>query len=66
MAKNTGNGYRKGAVDSRSQFKAANGNWVKRNTDTGRIMDQKTSGGSLKELEEKVKSTFVTRFDLKI
>jgi hypothetical protein len=48
MAKNTGNGYRKGAVDNRSQFKTASGNWAKRNTATGRIMDQKTSGGSFK------------------
>ncbi|MFJ7828406.1 hypothetical protein [Psychrobacillus sp. NPDC096623] len=48
MAKNTGRGYRKGAVDNRSQFKSSNGNWVKRNTETGRIMDQKTSGGSFK------------------
>lgn len=48
MAKNTGNGYRKGAVDSRSQFKSTNGNWVKRDTQTGRIIDQKTTGGAFK------------------
>ncbi|MCC0567101.1 hypothetical protein [Brevibacillus borstelensis] len=48
MAKNTGNGYRKGAVTERSQFQANNGNWVKRNAETGRFMDQKTSGGSFK------------------
>lgn len=34
---------REGAVKNRSQFKGPNGNWVKRNADTGRIMDQKTS-----------------------
>ncbi len=48
MAKNTGEGYRKGAVDNRSQFQAPNGNWVKRNADTGRFMDQKTTGDKFK------------------
>ncbi|MDF9408213.1 MAG: hypothetical protein A4E52_00332 [Pelotomaculum sp. PtaB.Bin013] len=46
MAKNTGQGFRKGAVDGRSQFQAPNGNWVKRDAETGRFMDQKTSGDS--------------------
>ena len=40
MSKNTGNGYRKGSVNSRSQFKVGQ-QWVKRDTDTGRIMDTK-------------------------
>lgn len=35
---------RTGAVKGRSQFKAPNGSWVKRDTETGRFMDQKTSG----------------------
>ena len=48
MASNTGKGYRQGAVTGRSQFTAPNGNSVKRNTATGRIMDQKTSGGDFK------------------
>lgn len=48
MAKNTGGGYRKGAVKHRTQFQTPNGNWAKRNPDTGRIMDQKTSGGKFK------------------
>ncbi|MBT2763382.1 hypothetical protein [Paenibacillus sp. ISL-20] len=48
MAKNTGNGYRKGAVKDRTQFQSPNGNWAKRDTDTGRIMDQKSSGGRFK------------------
>ncbi|WP_167355860.1 hypothetical protein [Paenibacillus oryzisoli] len=34
---------RVGAVRDRSQFQAPNGNWVKRDSNTGRIMDQKTS-----------------------
>ncbi len=44
MAKNGQPGKgRTGAVKGRSQFKAPNGNWVKRDTETGRFMDQKTS-----------------------
>lgn len=38
-----GDGRRVGAVKSRSQTKAPNGNWVKRDAKTGRFMDQKTS-----------------------
>lgn len=48
MATNTGRGSRQGAVTQRSQSKAPNGNWVKRNTTTGRFMDQKTTGGPFK------------------
>lgn len=48
MAKNTGRGHRRGAVDDRTQFKGPGGNWVKRDRNTGRIMDQKTSGGPFK------------------
>lgn len=49
MAKNTGNGHRHGAVTGRTQFQhPASGNWIKRDTSTGRIMDQKTSGGTFK------------------
>jgi hypothetical protein len=44
VAKNTGEGYRRGEVRDRSQFQAPNGNWVKRDDETGRIMDQKTDG----------------------
>jgi len=44
MAKNgkAGNG-RMGAVKNRTQFLGPNGNWVKRDSETGRFMDQKTS-----------------------
>ncbi len=48
MAKNTGSGYRKGAVTKRTQFQAPNGNYVKRDASTGRFIDQKTSGGAFK------------------
>jgi hypothetical protein len=43
VAKNTGNGYRNGSVDNRSQFPTPSGNWAKRDTATGRITDVKTS-----------------------
>ncbi|MBT2655359.1 hypothetical protein J7E81_08930 [Bacillus sp. ISL-18] len=47
MAKNGEPGKgRAGAVKGRSQFKGPNGNWIKRDADTGRFMDQKTSGQS--------------------
>ena len=47
MAKNAGN-HRIGAAKKRSQFLHPNGSWVKRDSTTGRIMDQKTSGGKFK------------------
>jgi hypothetical protein len=43
MAKNTGQGYRKGAVKGRSQVdNPVNENYTKRDTETGRFIDQKT------------------------
>lgn len=42
MAKNTGHGHRNGAVKGRLQFfNPKSGNWVKRDTQTGRILDGK-------------------------
>jgi hypothetical protein len=42
MAKNTGNGYRRGAVDKRSQtYNPVTEQWVKRDAETGRFMDVK-------------------------
>ncbi len=45
MAKNNppGDGHRNGAVRDRSQTQAPSGHWVKRDTDTGRFMEVKTS-----------------------
>lgn len=45
MAKNppAGDGHRIGAVRDRSQTQTPSGHWVKRDTDTGRFMDVKTS-----------------------
>ncbi|WP_417437204.1 hypothetical protein [Idiomarina abyssalis] len=39
----SGDNRRHGAVRNRSQIQIASGNWVKRDTDTGRFMDVKTS-----------------------
>jgi hypothetical protein len=42
MAKNTDKGYRKGAVDNRSQtHNPKTDRWVKRDDDTGLFIDQK-------------------------
>lgn len=45
MAKNhpNGDGHRIGAVRERSQTQTPSGNWVKRDTGTGKFMDVKTS-----------------------
>ncbi|MGX2040168.1 hypothetical protein ACWJKU_08545 [Methylocaldum sp. MU1018] len=49
MARNTGNGFRRGSVDNRSQTQnPRNENWTKRDTATGRFMDQKTDGKPFK------------------
>lgn len=50
MAKNapTGDGRRIGAVRGRSQVKAPNGNWTKRDTATGRFIGQKVDGKPFK------------------
>jgi hypothetical protein len=51
MAKNdpVGDNARRGAVKDRSQVQnPGNGNWTKRNTDTGRFMDQKQDGTPFK------------------
>ena len=43
MAKNTGKGYRIGAVKGRSQVDTpVNQNYTKRDAETGRFIDQKT------------------------
>lgn len=48
MAKNTGEGSRKGSVNDRTQTTAPNGNAIKRDTETGQIIDQKTTEGDFK------------------
>lgn len=41
MAKNTGKGYRKGAVTERTQTTGSNGQVVKRDRTNGQIIDNK-------------------------
>ncbi|MCR6630142.1 MAG: hypothetical protein NVV74_08885 [Magnetospirillum sp.] len=43
-----GDGHRNGAVRDRSQFQHPNGHWVKRDADTGRIMDVKSDNAPFK------------------
>jgi hypothetical protein len=43
MAKNTGKGTRKGTVKDRTQFETPAGEHAKRDTETGQIIDVKTS-----------------------
>jgi hypothetical protein len=44
----SGDGHRRGAVRDRSQVQTPNGNWVKRDADTGRFIDQKVDGKPFK------------------
>lgn len=48
MAKNppSGDGHRIGAVRERSQTQTPSGHWVKRDANTGRFMDVKTTDRS--------------------
>lgn len=48
MAKNTGKNHRKGSVNDRTQVQTPSGNYVKRDTNTGRFIDQKTTSGPFK------------------
>lgn len=40
----TGDGHRNGAVRDRSQFERPDGNWQKRDADTGKFMPVKDDG----------------------
>jgi hypothetical protein len=48
MAKNTGNGHRNGSVTDRTETRAPSGNYVKRDTNTGRFIAQKKGGEPFK------------------
>lgn len=49
MAKNTGDGARKGAVTKRVQIQnPITGTFIKLDTDTGRVIEQKKSPGPFK------------------
>ena len=55
MAKNTGQDYRRGSVDSRTQNKnPTNGNWTKRETSSGQFMSQKAGGQPYKGVAKEV------------
>lgn len=55
MAKNTGEGYRKGSVNNRSQVQnPKTGQWVKRDTETGKFMDVKEDGKPFKGVAKEV------------
>lgn len=43
-----GDGHRNGMVRERSQTQTPSGNWVKRDTNTGRFMDVKQDGTPFK------------------
>ena len=48
MGKNTGEGYRQGAVKGRTQFERPDGNYQKRNEGNGQFMEVKQSPGAFK------------------
>jgi hypothetical protein len=48
MAKNTNDGYRKGAVKGRTQYQRPDGSWQKRDERTGRLMSVKDDGKPFK------------------
>ncbi|EBS6869717.1 hypothetical protein JMJ84_18890 [Salmonella enterica subsp. salamae] len=55
MARNTGDGYRKGSVTDRTQVQnPQNGNYTKRDTTTGRFIDQKQDGTPFKGVAKEV------------
>ncbi|EKK5222324.1 hypothetical protein PN551_003853 [Cronobacter sakazakii] len=55
MARNTGDGYRKGSVTDRTQVQnPQNGNYTKRDTTTGRFIDQKQDGTPFKGVAREV------------
>ena len=48
MAKNTGSGYRKGAVKQRSQTQMLSGQYVKRDASTGKFLNVKADRAPFK------------------
>lgn len=53
MATNSGNNYRKGQVKNRSQvFNPSTGNYVKRDTETGKFLDVKSDGKPYKGIKK--------------
>jgi transcriptional regulator of nitric oxide reductase len=54
MAKNTGDGFRRGSVNDRTQFQREDGNFQKRNTDDGRFGQVKDDGKPFKGVAKEV------------
>ena len=55
MAKNTGNNFRRGSVDNRTQsHNPQTGLWTKRDADNGRFMDTKKDGAPFKGVAREV------------
>jgi hypothetical protein len=53
MAKNTGKGYRQGAIRDRSQtYNPVTGQWVKRDDTTGQFLDVKQDGEPFKSVRK--------------
>ncbi|MCJ2092192.1 hypothetical protein MKK67_06735 [Methylobacterium sp. J-072] len=53
MAKNTGDGHRKGTVKSRVQLKnPISGKYVKLDSNTGRILSEKSTAGPFKGIRD--------------
>lgn len=50
MAKNTGDGFRRGAVTGRTQFQRPDGLWQKRDERTGHLMGVKDDGTPFKSV----------------
>jgi len=48
MAKNTGDGYRRGSVTGRTQFERHEGHFQKRDERTGQFMEVKQTAGKFK------------------
>lgn len=48
MAKNTGDGFRRGAVTGRTQFQRADGHWQKRDERSGHLMEVKSDSTPFK------------------
>jgi hypothetical protein len=48
MARNTGDGHRKGAVTGRTQYQRPDGLWQKRDERTGQVMSVKDNGKPFK------------------
>ena len=55
MARNTGENFRRGSVDSRTQVQnPQTGIWTKRDTDSGRFMQGKEDGEPFKGVAKEV------------